>query len=653
MKGLQILKVEIHNYRQYQDTHTIELDCSDDAMNNVIEGENGAGKSNLLNAVTFCFFGIEDHKENNVDDDDAELPYINKNIMERLDSDESAEGYIEIELGTDSPEYIFRREFASFKITNNEFENVFEELTILKQSGTDWEEVETPERTRNEILPPNVRDYFIFDAESLRDFFGPNYQQRIRKGILDVSHIELLDSGLNHLENTRSTIESNASDASDRLSELQDEIDAKEADIDDLEDEIESFGEDIEDTRKELSQTKSKMQDASDERVQDLYDTRERLEGLLSERRQERDNRIDEINELIVEAGPIVYANQALEKSQDILKELDLPPDIRKDFLEELIDDKKCICGEDLEDKPQKLEELQALKVDVERVNESTIEGEYEVESIIEKQSDLVSELRSKRSKKSELDGKIEKINQNLNETSEKLKKFDIPDDVDVAALEEQRNELIEQRDTLIKKQGKKEVQLESEEKELKKLRQEFNDELAKQQEYRKVVSRLDFIDDVIDKLESIRTTVLSQIREQVVGQMNTYYNQLIWKDTEYTIELNEDYQIAVLNEQDQNQLGSLSAGETQVLALSFLSALSQISGFRAPILIDTPLARISGQPKKHIASHLPEYLSDTQVTFLMTDEEYSSEVEGLLKNQVSNEYELDFYDGSTEVTAR
>ena len=134
---------------------------------------------------------------------------------------------------------------------------------------------------------------------------------------------------------------------------------------------------------------------------------------------------------------------------------------------------------------------------------------------------------------------------------------------------------------------------------------------------------------------------------------MNEYFNQLIWKDEDYTIDLDDSYQISVSGDgSENNRIGSLSAGETQVLALSFMAALSDISGFDAPVVIDTPLGRISGENRTLIAQNLPTYLSDTQLTFLMTDTEYAGDVKRFLKGKVANKYVLDFDGGTTEVLA-
>jgi DNA sulfur modification protein DndD len=80
------------------------------------------------------------------------------------------------------------------------------------------------------------------------------------------------------------------------------------------------------------------------------------------------------------------------------------------------------------------------------------------------------------------------------------------------------------------------------------------------------------------------------------------------------------------------------------------MAALSDISGFRAPIVIDTPLGRIASENRKRIAQNLPSYLEDTQITFLMTDTEYDDNVRNLMKHRVANEYLLEFKEGQTEV---
>jgi DNA sulfur modification protein DndD len=86
-----------------------------------------------------------------------------------------------------------------------------------------------------------------------------------------------------------------------------------------------------------------------------------------------------------------------------------------------------------------------------------------------------------------------------------------------------------------------------------------------------------------------------------------------------------------------------LSAGERQVLALSFVAALNNVSGFDAPLVIDTPLGRISKEPRARIAKSIPSCFPDRQVILLMTDEEYTEPVRDALSESVSKEFRIQF----------
>ena len=90
--------------------------------------------------------------------------------------------------------------------------------------------------------------------------------------------------------------------------------------------------------------------------------------------------------------------------------------------------------------------------------------------------------------------------------------------------------------------------------------------------------------------------------------------------------------------------MGGFSAGERQALALSFMAALNYVSGFKAPLVIDTPLGRIDeGKPKWQIAENLPRYLEQRQVIMLVTGSEYTDEVRKRLINRVGKEYRIRF----------
>ena len=71
-----ISSIEMTNYRQYKGTQKLQF-TSDKSKNvAIIYGRNGSGKSNVLNAITWCLYGKEIHKKYEEIDDDN-MPLIN------------------------------------------------------------------------------------------------------------------------------------------------------------------------------------------------------------------------------------------------------------------------------------------------------------------------------------------------------------------------------------------------------------------------------------------------------------------------------------------------------------------------------------------------------------------------------------------------
>lgn len=659
MQSLQIIELTIKNYRQYEDENRIDLRCSETQNINVIEGENGTGKSNILNAITLCLFGKEKHQENNVERE-ARLPYVSIGKLENIEEGEVVEGFIEIKMGWDEPEYIFKRRFRTFK-TDEGYSDVFDDLQVKRKAGRDWVTDENPATTRNEILAPRVADYFLFDGEQLQEFFDMGekggYKKRVQHAILDVSHIELLDRSKDHLNKVRSDIESAAKDYGGKPGEIKDEIEKIKAKIERKKEQKKDLQESIEGTKTEIERIDAKLQDVADERAKRFYERREFLEQQLEDYNEQLEELQQEAHIELLNAGPEILSEPALQFAEEELEEMsekgELPPKIRDQFIEELLDRGECICGATLEDDKAKREHLLTLKKEVVDIGDENFEGKTHIRVLLNNVDDRGESLKSYRKKIGEKEKNIEETNGKLKEVNEKLENFEIPDEVDVGALETQRAELQEQRDDLIREATRVEDDISELESKHTSKQTELKEEMREEEKYQELTDKLEFVDGVLDNLREIRSEILDTIRQRTEKNLNEYFNELIWKDTEYTIILEDDYRIQVLDEHGENQLGSLSAGETQVLALSFMAGLSQISGFDSPIVIDTPLGRISGEPKSQIAQNLPNYLEDTQITFLMTDQEYTSNVRGLMEPHVSQEYVLDFQEGVTEVKKR
>ena len=100
---VQILELHLKNYRQYEGETIIDLRTTPEKNVNIIEGQNGAGKSNILNAITLCFYDEEIHQEATGEELET-LSYVSESVVEGLSTGDSARGYVEVHLGEDNPD---------------------------------------------------------------------------------------------------------------------------------------------------------------------------------------------------------------------------------------------------------------------------------------------------------------------------------------------------------------------------------------------------------------------------------------------------------------------------------------------------------------------------------------------------------------------
>jgi len=654
MNDIQIIEVTVEDYRQYEGRESFPLQITEDQNINVIQGQNGAGKSNFLNAITLCFYDKETHldasEEQGLDTD----PYVNLSRLNELDVGESASGSIEVKLGREEPKYIFERTFATAKLGEDEYESETGELQLHQRFGDEWKPVDQPNTRLSEILPTRVHEYFFFDGEKLDGFFEEGYTDRVQDAILDVSHIQLLNNAIGHLETVQSDFERKSSEFEGETEKKEQAYRDAKSTLDDLKGQKDEIEGNIEEAKDERDRIDEQLADSRDEEVREKQSRRQYLNDYIDDLEGNLIEDGTEAGEALTQAGILVYNEDALQFAKEQFEAMEndgeLPPKIQSQFIDQLLERGECICREDLDDAPDRRAKLEALQKDVPEIPGGTIQGKYEIPNILQSADDRVEHLIEKKREVEDTRDEIREAKNELQEISAFLESKDIPDDVDVGKLEKQRKKLEKRIGEMQEEKGQLSSRIESQRDTVEARREEWEEEMDKKEKRKVLLRKVEFVKTAKERLREIKAEILEQVRQQTEEYLEEYFNTLIWKDEHYDIELTDEYQVNVTSPSGDKGLGSLSAGERQILALSFMAAMSQISGFSAPVVIDTPLGRISSEPKHRIAQNIPEYLKGKQVTFLMTDEEYTQEVSAFLGGSVANEYKLDYASEKTEV---
>ncbi|WP_411964686.1 AAA family ATPase [Haloferax sp. YSMS24] len=653
MDTIQFLSLEVENYRQYRGNTKINLKATEGRHINVIEGQNGAGKSNLLNAITLCFYDEETH----IDDSNLEAdPLVNLQHLDGLEPGETATGYVRIKLGKEKTDYIFTREFTTAKQLDGTYSSSTGDLQLKQRIGEDMHQMDNANAQLNQILPTGVHEYFLFDGEQLDEFFEQGYAKRVKEGILDVSHIELLNKSINHLETVQSRLEKQSSKFEGSVSEAEAEYSTEKGKLETLKKDLNTAEEDLEGAHERRKELERDLRESSQDDVREKQLERERLidkqDGVLDNLKKTK----EATGSKLTTAGISVYNIDALRFGLGRLEELEqkgeLPPKIQDWFIDRLLERGTCICGEDLDNKTRR-ENLQHLQAEVEDIEEGNIEGKIRIPDLLNDIDSHVDDLLDERGNVENLREERDGIQDQIDEISAYIQQKDTIDVDDAAALDRQRDEVLERIGELERQIGKLEVEIEDQKKKVEEKKSEWEAELDKEEQHQILLRRVRFVEEARDEIKQIRTNILDRVRNETEERLEDYFNQLIWKEEPYQISLTEDYEVKLQGPTAPKKLASLSAGERQVLALSFMAALSRISGFSAPIVIDTPLGRISSKPRKRIAAQLPGYLEGRQVTLMVTDEEYTNDVAALLDNHIANEYELQYNNETTKIIPR
>lgn len=643
---MKFLSIEIENFRQYAGKQMIEFSQDKDKNFTIIKGANGAGKTNLLSAIYWCFYNDEETSYSKYKDNKS-LGILNESIVESMPDGERIRVSVKISLGEDSPEYILERYVVLEKNKSGSVYTIDESFRIMVQSDGGFVEEKNIELAINRILPKEIKNFFFFDGERLDAFFRIGSGTNIKKAVYDVSQIGLLKNTIKHLETVKRDIMKNHVDVDPEIQNIQKRVEMQEKLKIDKEEERDRLQKEIDDANSQIAEIDDFLRDNSIPQVKEKQKQREFYEDNLKTNL----SRIDDLNEnrkkLLIEQAPFIYSQKTiksvLEKIEELDKNKSLPPDIKPSFVKKLLEEKICVCGSKIvsgSESEKKLKEL-ITKNDYGENAKLLLEARAELDEVQEKNSEFKQRMKSFNDEIESIKLKNEDIKKSLKNISLQLEGVDAEE---VSRKESQRTTLY---NGVQKSSGNLALckqDIEDLEGSIKDLNKQWSNLSGKKSENKEISLQIKLFEDSLTVVQNILNEIVDEVRMTIERKTNEYFLNLIWKKEAYkNVKIDDDYNLSVINKYGSECLGSLSAGERQVLALSFMAALKEVSGFDIPVVIDTPLGRISGEPRENIAKSLPKYLENTQVTLLMTDTEYTPKLKSILGERIGKEYDIKF----------
>ena len=657
-----ISEVRINNFRPFYGEQTINFKESSNENFTVIEAMSDTGKTTFLSALCWCLYGhdLGKYREEN------SHPF-NWERKDELEEEESDYLEVEITLNDDAdlkPRYIIDRRVLCTKY-GNDINDEEDSLKIIEWEGNKANSIDDPDfcdKIINSILPEDIHMFFLFEGEKLEKRFSFYEQDDIQAAIEKVSQIQLVKSALQHIEKSMDRVYDGNRDGKGNV-----DIGKNMKAIERMNDEIETHM-----AKKEIYIKNLKIADSKIEEIDDFLrkvnipligewvEKRKKLEEENNEFGDKIESVQEKVTESLLKDAPLAICsstlNHLIENIEATSQKNELPPKIKNVYVRELLEKKICICGRSLdpnENKDAKEAVESLIKIlnqnDLSDLAEKLIEGRYALRDILKILPDTI--IKERNSKLTEVDDLTQQVKKN-ELTIEKLNvKLEESDEETITMKNSERNGLISSRDPQIRSITRIDDEIESTKNKILIERRELEQLAKKQDNYKTMKKIADFMDRAYDHLEVINDDILEEVRTKVKNKTFDSFINLHWdKDNYSNFEIDENYCMSLKDSNENERIYDIAGGPKQILLLSFISALAEVSGFKFPIFIDTPLANTDNSQRENIAKNLPNYLKGNQVVLLVKDQEYTSKFRSIIKDNICQEYRFVKTGGRTEV---
>ncbi|MGB5712009.1 MAG: ATP-binding protein, partial [Waterburya sp.] len=188
--------LQLCNFRQfYGKTPQIKF-ASGTRNTTVIYGNNGAGKTSILNAFTWVLY-----KKFTAAFASPEL-LINQRAIAEVKPEQAVECWVELQFERDRKIYQLKRKCYANKNAERQVQYSQTKLFMLVagDDGRWYPPLEAPEDIINRILPASLHQYFFFDGERIDGFFRQNHNSHIAEDTKELLGVKILDGAIEHLK---------------------------------------------------------------------------------------------------------------------------------------------------------------------------------------------------------------------------------------------------------------------------------------------------------------------------------------------------------------------------------------------------------------------------------------------------------------------
>lgn len=648
---MRLKQLTIRNFRQFYGEVSISFSTDDQASVTVIHGENGAGKTSLLNAFKWVLYGTTDFDTNNEN-------ILSEKAIAEADQDGIILMSVTLVFDDDDITYTARREQRFSKGGGLHAESLGPSVPSLSwiDSAGLASHSSNPGSQMNQILPEDMHSYFFFNGERIEKLAYNSASMQVRDAIKAMMGLNIFDRAERQLKgpvirhfnkeakdsssgNMTVLLEDQAR-LSDQIQQKEDEIKQWKATLNEIDIEIETID-------KRLH---------SIEGIAEKQKRRMVLEEQIDQIRKDKVDTSSALNKNVTERGFLAFIESQLAEVKQYLNGMrirgEMPSKVKATFIDDLIELGKCICGQPLEPGSECVKTLKSYKT---TIKDNGVEEQFlalfgVISHLQSERKALFASINSSMAKLNELADRRKVLLGQIDELGEEIKGVE-----DSSKLEMRRTELKARARELsdncaIGEHDKShwEVQLKDKDKEIEK--ELSNSNQADLSQRRKQLAK-----EVADVIGELHEAMAHKVRSDLSKKVDGTFRKIMRKD--YWAEIDDDFTLKIFKNIEghgKQPVLEKSTGENQITSLCFISSIvntakewaSKSSAFQKggiyPIVMDSPFGALDPEYRQKVATFIPA-LAD-QVIVMVSKSQWRGEVESELTKRLGKQYTLKYH---------
>lgn len=635
-----------------------EVDFSDQSGVTIFWGNNGRGKTTLLNAFRYGLFGVIQRRNG-----------VLKNLSEMGNTEAAAEGRygfsVILDMTNDEDTYRLTRQLALRKgVVKPSGEEDYEKIFSLNKNGSILSP-EDREHEMNMIMPEQVARFFLFDAELLQEYeelLETNTAEgdQIKTSIEKILGVPVLQNGVVDIEECLSQYErqkSRAARADDRTMQLGQELEALNANIEEHQNVLREKQAEQSELIRKKAVLEGRMQDT--DKLRNWIIMRNEAEKNKKKAEEELEEVKGKLRELMRTSWRGMLLNtvrdirEAIEGEANALDSKRQKKKVADRFILEMkkaISDRVCpVCSQEIsgeviqllrerisessnefaglsEEERQKLSELQGQLASIRRLSVDTEDVSAKVAALEEKKDDLELDIGQYRQV-------IEELRDNITRYGEDTEEADI--------LSISRDHSAVEQDLRDIRRG-----IEDENKKLAELRTNKDrvastiDRMAGGSDYRTASRKYELCEHAYRIFEKSKALYRERLKQNVEKDATDLFVKLTGDKDYVGLEINDNYGLEIKHKSGRKVPGR-SSGYEHIVALSLIGALHMNAPLRGPIIMDSPFGRLDPTHKANIARTLAS-MAEQAVLLAYTGEIDDQVARKEIGNNLIHEFKLE-----------